>query len=178
MKTRFLKQALPKTGTNGSWWCGSSRVALPAARPPPFLLHTPSLTSLTAFLAAAPTTTFPPRMDPSARGSFAGKSLLCSYEYYCEKLGCEHEIICMLRPHVPTVQVGVSHAMLRGCGACCGLREWEWPAPHPQARSRVTVRCIGCAGMPDSHVPSCVLSRGHFQLHAWKATGNDGTQPA
>ena len=41
------------------------------------------------------------------------------------------------------------HAMLRGCGACCACSaSGFWPVPLPQARSRVSVRCICCAGMP------------------------------
>ena len=41
------------------------------------------------------------------------------------------------------------HAMLRGCGACCACSaSGVWPVPLPQARSRVPVRCICCAGMP------------------------------
>lgn len=39
--------------------------------------------------------------------------------------------------------------MLRGCGACCACSaSGFWPVPLPQARSRVPVRCICCAGMP------------------------------
>ena len=42
-----------------------------------------------------------------------------------------------------------SHAMLRGCEACCGCSASGcWPVPLLQARSRVPVRCICCAGMP------------------------------
>ena len=42
-----------------------------------------------------------------------------------------------------------SHAMLRSCGACCACSASEcWPVPFPQARSRVPVCCICCAGMP------------------------------
>ena len=41
------------------------------------------------------------------------------------------------------------HAMLRGCkvGCACSTSGF-WPVPLPQARSRVPVRCICCAGMP------------------------------
>ena len=41
------------------------------------------------------------------------------------------------------------HAMLRGCGAWCACSaSGFWPVPLPQARSRESVRCICCAGMP------------------------------
>ena len=41
------------------------------------------------------------------------------------------------------------HAMLRGCGAWCACSaSGFWPVPLLQARSRVPVRCICCAGMP------------------------------
>ena len=41
------------------------------------------------------------------------------------------------------------HAMLRGCGAWCACSaSGFWPVPLPQARSRVPVCCICCAGMP------------------------------
>ena len=39
--------------------------------------------------------------------------------------------------------------MLRGCGVCCACSaSGFWPVQLPQARSRVPVPCICCAGIP------------------------------
>ena len=55
------------------------------------------------------------------------------------------------------------HAMLRGCGACCACSaSGFWPVPLPQARSRMPVRCICCAGMLGfCMMPGWLLARVH-----------------